>query len=252
MTWPLAGQVHHRDSLGNDVVLRPGELNLMTSGRGISHSELSVGEQPLLHAVQLWLALPPGLDVGPARFEQHRSLPVVESPGVRATVVIGSLDAVASPAEVHTPLLGADVVVDAGARAVLPLREDFEHAVLVLAGAARVAGTELDDGPLLHLGTGRSELAVSSRGGARLLLLGGAPYEDELVMWWNFIGRSHEDVAEARADWEAEEQTRFGLVPGHGGERIPAPPLPGVRLTPRRRARAGEETVGYAPAPAMS
>ena len=252
VTWPLVGEIHHRDSLGSDVVLRPGELNLMTSGQGISHSELSVGDRPLMHAVQLWLALPAGIDAGTARFEQRRSLPVVEQPGVRATVVIGSLDGVASPAQVHTPLLGADVVVDAGANAVLTLRENFEHAVLVLDGAAGVDGTELDEGPLLQLGPGRSELRLSSRDGARLLLLGGTPFEDDLVMWWNFVGRSHEDIAAAREAWETEGQTRFGVVPGHGSDRIPAPPLPGVRLTPRRRAQAEAGTAGDAPAPAMS
>jgi len=250
VTWPLAGQVHHRDSLGTDVVLRPGELNLMTSGHGISHSEVSLGDRPLLHALQLWVALPGDLADGPARFEQHRALPVAEVPGARATVFVGSLGGAASPALVHTPLLGAEVVVDAGASAVLPLREDFEHGVLVLEGSARVAGT--DPGTdLLHLGTGRSELPVTTAGGARLLLLGGEPFAEDLVMWWNFVGRSHEDVVRARADWEAAGQTRFGTVPGHGAQRIPAPPLPDVRLTPRRR-RAPSSTPAPASTPAST
>lgn len=253
VTWPLAGRIRHRDSLGSDVELRPGELDLMTSGRGIAHSELSVGDAPLMHALQLWVALPAGAAAGPARFEQHRELPVASAPGVRATVFVGELDGARSPARVHTPLLGADVVVDAGARAELPLEAGHEHAVLVLDGAARVAGVDLDDGPLLVLGTGRSSLEVASTGGARLLLLGGEPFAEDLVMWWNFVGRSHDEVARARADWEAEGAAgggeRFGVVPGHGRDRIPAPELPGVRLTPRRR---GVAVVGGAPAPAMS
>lgn len=275
VTWPLAGQVRHRDSLGTDVLLRPGELNLMTSGRGIAHSELSVGEQPLMHAVQLWVALPSGVDGvadGPAGFEQHRDLPVLELPGARATVVVGSLDGATSPARVHTPLLGVDVVVDPGASAVLPLREGFEHAALVLDGTASVAGIDLDAGSdsagrgaLLHLGTGRSELSVASPGGARVLLIGGEPFTDDLVMWWNFVGRTHEEVARAREDWEAEaaggERERFGTVPGHDGQRIPAPTLPAVRLTPRRRPaqldghehqEGHHEVEAGAPAPAMS
>ena len=258
VTWPLAGQVHHRDSLGTDVVLRPGELNLMTSGHGVSHSELSLGDQPLLHALQLWVALPGHLADGPARFEQHRALPVAEVPGARATVFVGSLAGAGSPALVHTPLLGADVVVDAlGADrtpAVLPLRPAFEHAVLVLDGAARVAGVDLAPGAMLWLGTGREELAVASASGARLLLLGGEPFAEDLVMWWNFVGRSHEDVVRARAAWEEAGQTRFGTVPGHGAERIPAPPLPDVRLTPRRRRPASTSAAlpPDAPAPAMS
>ncbi|SDQ36188.1 pirin family protein [Quadrisphaera sp. DSM 44207] len=258
VTWPLAGEVHHRDSLGTDVLLRPGELNLMTSGRGICHSELSVGHRPLLHALQLWVALPASRAAGAPGFEQHRDLPVLEAPGARATVVVGALGDVASPASVHTPLLGADVAVDAGASAVLPLRPDFEHAVLVLDGAAQVAGADLAGGPLLHLGTGRDELVVRSPGGARLLLLGGEPFGEDLVMWWNFVGRDHDEVARARAEWEEAGQTRFGTVPGHGDERIPAPGLPSVRLTPRRRrpapagADVGAGADGGAPAPAMS
>lgn len=263
VTWPLAGEVRHRDSLGTDVVLRPGELNLMTSGRGVAHSEHSLGEQPLMHALQLWLALPAALDDGPARFEQHRDLPVVELPGLRATVVVGALDGVTSPAQVHSPLVGADVVVEPGARVTLPLEAGFEHAVLVLDGTATVAGSDLDGGPLLHLGSGRDALDVTSAGGARLLLLGGEPYPDDLVMWWNFIGRTHEDVVAAREDWESEGQTRFGAVPGHrAGERIPAPPIPPVRLTPRRRrpplsgapgtSDAVHDVEPGAPAPAMS
>lgn len=255
VTWPLAGEVRHRDSLGTDVVLRPGELNLMTSARGIAHSEVSLGQQPLLHALQLWVALPLGMDSGPARFEQHRDLPVVELPGARVTVFVGELLGEASPAQVHTPLLGAEVTVMPGAPIAVPLREGFEHAVLVLDGAATVAGVEVEDG-LLHLGTGQSELVVSSPGGARLLLLGGEPFGEDLVMWWNFLGRSHEDIAQARTDWEAADPQRFGVVPGHGGERIPAPPLPGVRLTPRRRAGRPDGPAAMpeagTPAPAMS
>ncbi len=271
VTWPLAGQVHHRDSLGSDVLLRPGELNLMTSGDGISHSELSVGEQPLVHAVQLWVALPAGYPGG-ARFEQHQQLPVHEAPGLRATVLLGALGEAVSPAQGHTPLLGADVELDAGAATEIGLTREHEHAVLVLAGRAEVEGTALDGtvldgtaldgavragagpggGALLYLGAGRTSLRLASREGARLLLLGGEPYADDLVMWWNFVGRTHEEVVQAREDWEVEGHGRFGTVPGHGSDRIPAPPMPGVRLTPRRRPGRQVEDEHDAPAPAMS
>lgn len=255
VTWPLAGEVRHRDSLGSDVVLRPGELNLMTSGHGIAHSETTLGQQPLLHALQLWVALPLGLASGPARFEQHRDLPLVELPGAQVTVFVGELLSETSPARVHTPLLGAQVTVRPGVPVTVPLREGFEHAVLVLDGAAAVAGVQLDDG-LLHLGAGASELVISSLGGCQLLLLGGEPFQEDLVMWWNFLGRSHEEVAQARADWEAVGQQRFGDVPGHDAQRIPAPPMPGVRLTPRRApgrpaGPPGTPEAGM-PAPAMS
>lgn len=252
VTWPLAGSIRHRDSLGTDVVLRPGELNLMTGGRGVAHSEVSLGESPLLHALQLWIALPAAMDDAPAGFEQHTDLPVVEVPGGRITVIVGEMAGATSPATVHSPLVGADVSLDAGASTMLELAPGFEHAVLVLEGSATAAGTDLDVGPLLFLAAGAEHLTLASAGGARLLLLGGEPYGDDLVLWWNFIGRTHEDVVAARAAWEDHDAGRFPLVPGHGRDRIPAPPLPGVRLAPRRRRPPLREISDHAPAPAMS
>ena len=233
VTWPLRGEIRHRDSLGNDVMVRPGQLNLMTAGHGVSHSEFSAGDAPLLHALQLWLALPAGqAGIAPA-FEQHTELPRYESGGLRATVFVGALGEARSPATVHTPLVGADLELAAGTAASLPLRGDFEHALLVIDGEVSVAGTTVVAGPLLYLGTGRDEVAVSATANARAVLLGGEPFAGELVMWWNFVGRGHEEIAAARAAWENGD--RFGRVPGHGDERIPAPALPGVRLRPRSR-----------------
>ena len=233
VTWPLRGEVRHRDSLGNDVLVRPAQLNLMTAGHGVSHSELSTGDAPLLHALQLWLALPAGREGIAPGFEQHTELPTYEGGGLRATVLAGALGEARSPATVHTPLVGADLELAAGTAASLPLRADFEHALLVVDGEVSVAGTTVAAGPLLYLGTGRDALAVSAAANARAVLLGGEPFAGELVMWWNFVGRSHEEIAAARADWE--DGDRFGEVAGHGGERVPAPGLPGVRLRPRGR-----------------
>ncbi|MBK1782730.1 pirin family protein [Prauserella cavernicola] len=235
VTWPLAGEIRHRDSLGSDVVVRPGQLNLMTGGRGVAHSEFSLGDEPELHGLQLWVALPEqSTGVEPA-FEQHVALPRFEADGLSATVLVGSLGDAVSPATVYTPLVGAELTVGPGARTKLPLRRDFEYALLVVDGDVTVAGVPLSPGPLLYLGTGRDELEIAASAGARALLLGGEPFPDELVMWWNFVGRSHEEIAEARAAWEAHDESRFGRVDGHGDARIPAPDLPGVRLTPRRR-----------------
>ena len=236
VTWPLLGEIRHRDSLGSDVLVRPGQLNLMTAGRGVAHSEFSMGEAPLLHGLQLWLALPPDrAGIEPA-FEQHTELPRIEDGGLRATVLVGALGEATSPATVHTPLVGADLSLAAGASAALPLRPGFEHALLVIEGELDVSGTTLPAGPLLYLGTGRAELALTARGPVCAILLGGEPFPGELVMWWNFVGAGHEEIAAARADWE-NGSARFGRVAGHGGERIPAPELPRVRLRPRRRHR---------------
>jgi redox-sensitive bicupin YhaK (pirin superfamily) len=236
VTWPLTGEIRHRDSLGSDVMVRPGGLNLMTAGRGVAHSEFSADDAAPLHGLQLWLALPPeraGMD--PA-FERHTELPRLERPGLRATVLAGALGEAVSPATVHTPLVGADLALEPGASVSLPLRPGFEHALLVIEGAADVAGTALAAGPLLYLGTGRDALPLTARGPVRALLLGGEPFPGEIVMWWNLVGRDHDEIAAARAEWE-DRSPRFGRVAGHGDERIPAPPLPGVRLMPRGRRR---------------
>jgi redox-sensitive bicupin YhaK (pirin superfamily) len=230
VTWPLAGEIHHRDSLGSDVLVRPGQLNLMTAGRGVAHSEISVSSGPL-RGLQLWVALPADRAAVAPGFEQHLALPVYDGPGVTATVLMGTLGEVTSPATAYTPIVGADLTVRG--TAVLPLAPGHEHAVLAI-DPVTVAGADVPRGHLLYLGTGRTDVLVEGTG--RALLLGGEPFPDELVMWWNFVGRSHEEIATARADWQAAGP-RFGEVEGHDGARIPAPGLPGVRLAPRRRAR---------------
>ncbi len=229
VTWPLAGEIHHRDSLGSDVVVRPGQLNLMTAGHGVSHSELSASSGAL-HGLQLWVALPADKATMAPAFEQHVDLPVFTAAGLTAVVLMGAINDVISPALTHTPLVGADLMVTGPCS--LPLRPDHEHAVLAVSDVS-VAGQTLRRGQLLYLGAGRTAVELSASDG-RAFLMGGEPFPDELVMWWNFVGRSHEEIVEARAEWEAAA-TRFGAVAGHDGARIPAPELPGVRLAPRRR-----------------
>ncbi len=244
VTWPLVGEVRHRDSVGSDVAVRRGSLNLMTSGAGISHSEYSVGADAApLDALQLWVALPESRRHGAPAFEQHEVLPEVALAPVAgaagsATVVLGTFAGRTSPASTHTPIVGAEIRVPAGARVSVPLDPAWEHALVGVSGDAAVhAGedpTGLDDAHLLYLGIRRSSVDVSSDTEATLFLLGGEPFEDDIVMWWNFVGRTHEEIVEAREAWEARD-ARFGHVIDHGDERIPAPPLPAVRLTRRRR-----------------
>jgi redox-sensitive bicupin YhaK (pirin superfamily) len=236
VTWPFIGEVHHRDSIGSDVVVRSGALNLMTSGAGISHSEYSVGEGEVpLDALQLWVALPDSRRHGPPAFEQHDDLPVVDLPGGGgAVVVMGEFAGVSSPASVFTPIVGAEVRLPARAIVTVPLRPDWEYAIVGIDGEVDAASIAVAPYQLLYLGRGRDEVEVSSPEGATLFLLGGAPFEDDIVMWWNFVARTHEEVVEAREEWEARSP-RFGSVAGHGDVRVPAPPLPGVRLTSRRR-----------------
>lgn len=230
VTWPLAGEIHHRDSLGTDALVRPGQLNLMTAGRGVSHSEFSVSDG-MLHGLQLWVALPAAAAAVAPAFEQHVDLPVYVGDGVTATVLMGTLGDQTSPATTHTSLVGADLTITGTAS--LPVRADHEHAVLAVTDLD-VAGVTLRKGQLLYLAPGVTEVTLSA---GRAFLLGGEPFPDDLVMWWNFVGRSHEEIAEARAEWEAAAD-RFGEVAGHAGARIPAPGLPGIRLKPRRRLHA--------------
>lgn len=250
VTWPSVGEVRHRDSLGSDVVVSPGALNLMTSGHGIAHSEYSVGEDAIeLTALQFWVALPEDRRHGPAAFEQHSQLPVVPlARRASVTVILGEFDGVASPATVHTPIVGAEIHLKAGARARIPLRPEWEHALVGVTGDARVhtalvglsraaeEPTLLQGLDLLALGEGRDFVDVEAADDAVLFLLGGEPFAEDLLMWWNFVGRSHEEIVAARDAWEAGDP-RFGHVPTHGSERVPAPPLPKVRLTPRHRRR---------------
>jgi len=235
VTWPLAGEIRHRDSLGSDVVLKPGELNLMTSGDGVSHSEFSVGDPDApMHGLQLWVALPSDAREGAAGFEHHPDLPVARGDGWTATVLLGEVAGALSPATTYTPIVGAELRLDPG-WSTIPLRDDFEHALLAVDGSAQVDGEPVAHRELRYLAPGRSEVAVHVEAATTLLLIGGEPFDEELVMWWNFIGRSHEDIVAARDDWQAAAE-RFGHVDGHGTQVIPAPPLPEVRLTPRRRS----------------
>ena len=234
VTWLLDGEILHRDSLGNTQPIRPGQLNVMTSGRGIAHSENSPPEHPpVMHGLQLWVALPEEVRHGEPGFAHHETVPVLRDGELTVAVLVGEVGGVRSPALTHTPLLGAQLGLPDGGRARLPLDPGFEHGLLVASGAAEVDGAGLAPGALLYLGTGRTRLDVRAVGGTRLMLLGGTPFEEPLVMWWNFVARSHEEIAQAREDWMAGR--RFGTVTDDRADPLPAPPMPITRLKARDR-----------------
>lgn len=233
VTWLVEGEIAHRDSLGNLATIRPGQLHVMTSGHGIAHSEQSPpAHPPVMHGLQLWIALPEPARHRVPDFVHHPDVPVADDGDLTVTVVVGELAGVRSPAQVHTPLLGAQADLPAGGSARLPLDPGFEYGVLTMTGEAEVAGTVLAPGTLLYLGQGRTELALRADSGCRLFLLGGEPFEEPLVMWWNFVARDHDEIVAAREDWQAGR--RFGGVPG-GEDPLPAPPLPITRLKARDR-----------------
>src|SRR5690606_12688737 len=204
------------------------------SGRAISHSEESPRPHArFLHGAQLWVALPDGHRHTDPRFEHHTDLPVVTAPGIEATLILGTLDGAASPGTAYTPIVGADLALARGADVRLPLEPDFEYAVLSMSGEAHVDGVPVLPGSMLYLGCGRTELPLRAESDAGLMLLGGEPFEEELIMFWNWIGRTQEEIEQARRDWM--EGTRFGEVKGYDGDPLPAPALPPVPLTPRGR-----------------
>ncbi|MEH6781237.1 MAG: pirin family protein [Rhodoglobus sp.] len=238
VSWLFAGDIEHRDSVGSLATVRPGELNLMTAGRGISHSEVSPAEPTLLHGAQLWVALPDAhRDTAPT-FENYAPTPF-EHQGASVSVFIGELAGVSSPAHVFSPLLGAQLNIPAGTTITLSVNPGFEHGVLVDAGDVTVATVQTPTDHLAYLAPGLTELTITAATDARLLLLGGEPLGEAIIMWWNFIGRSHDEIVDFRAQWQADviEGTnpagRFGTVENFDGHPLPAPELPTIRLKPR-------------------
>jgi quercetin 2,3-dioxygenase len=237
VSWLVTGEVLHRDSLSSLQLVRPGQLNLMTAGHGIAHSEESPADHsPLLHGVQLWTALPgPDRNVNP-HFDHHSDLPTLSDAGVEVKVIMGELGGATSPARAYSPLVGAEAELRPGADTLLPLQSDWEYATLAMSGTVSVDGVLLSPGPLLYLGSGRADLRLQAQEPCRLLLIGGEPFEERIVMWWNFVGRDHDEIVAAREAW-MDGHDRFGTVRGYSGEPLPAPAMPTTRLKPRGRPR---------------
>ncbi len=186
------------------------------------------------------MALPDSVrDTTPPAFEHLASLPTFSSDGVSVTVMAGSLAGHTSAAPTFSPLVGAEIRLSAGGRISLPLEPGFEHAVLAVDGDVSVDGVVVDRHRLAWLGAGRAALELAAAGDATVLLLGGAPFEEELVMWWNLIGRSHDEIVEQRDAWNGTGidfvPPRYGHVADFPGPRLLAPPLPSTRLKPRGR-----------------
>jgi redox-sensitive bicupin YhaK (pirin superfamily) len=221
VTWLVAGEVLHRDSLGTEQVIRAGQLNLMTAGNGVTHSEEATGRyRGQLHGVQLWVAQPEATRHGAAAFEHHAELPQVELGGAVATVLVGSLAGATSPARRDTALVGVDAALTPGTAA-WPLEPSFEHALVVLDGKVLVGEQVVAPGELAYLGRGREELVLTAADPARMLLLGGEPFPEPVLMWWNFVARSRQELEAAYRQWESGGP-RFGRLRSPLA-RIPAP-----------------------------
>lgn len=224
-TWMLEGQVLHRDSLGNTQRIRPGQVNLMTAGRGIAHTEESFAGQTRLHAAQLWIALPERVAQMAPRFDHYPELPRWQHDGAEAVLLAGDFMGRRSPVQVHSPLVGIDWFAPQGAALRLSLRADFEYGVMPLTGPASVQGQAVAADEVLYLPPGATELQLALPAGTRALLVGGAPFDEDITLWWNFVGHGKAYIGQARADWLAAS-ARFGNVPGFDGLRLAPPPLP--------------------------
>jgi quercetin 2,3-dioxygenase len=236
VTWLVAGEMLHRDSLGSEQTIVPGQLNLMTAGRGVAHAEESTGRyRGDMHGIQLWVAQPEATRHGDPAFEHHAELPRMDLDDAVVTVLVGSLEGTASPARRDTDHVGLDVALRPGS-VTLPVAAGHEHALVVLDGAVAVGAEVVTPGHLAYLGIGRHELVLTARDDTRLLVLGGLPFESPILMWWNFVARSRDEVDEARAAWQ-DDTGRFGDT-GSALARIDAPTPPWASGSPPRGGSA--------------
>jgi hypothetical protein len=236
VSWLFSGEIEHRDSLQSTQLVNPGELNLMTAGAGIAHSELSLDSTAELHGVQLWTVLPESARAKAPRFDHYSNLPHFRHGAMAIKLFMGDLLGHSSPATRYSELLGAEISIDPHSITDFPCLPDFEYGFLLIGGDLTVNDVGIAEGQLHYLPTGTASCEISSRGGARIILLGGAPFTEKIIMWWNFIGRTHEEIVAMRNDWNSPAPS----IPTFSDQinlRIPAPELPALQLTPRSLQR---------------
>lgn len=210
VTWLLAGEVLHRDSLGTEQVIVPGQLNLMTAGHGVSHSEEGTGYRGEIHGVQLWVAQPDRTRHDPPAFEHLADLPQVDLTSGMARVLVGEFAGALSPARRDFDHVGVDLDLRAGTTT-FPVHPEHEYGLVVLSGSLSIGATDVRPGQLAALEIGHDELALTTRDTTRALLVGGVPFEEEVLMWWNYVARNREEIVAAHRDW-TDGSGRFGHV----------------------------------------
>ncbi len=224
-TWMIEGEVLHRDSLGYEQVIRPGQVNLMTAGYGISHSEDTYGESRQLHAVQLWIALPEAVkDISP-RFDHYPTLPRWAEGEIHFHLLVGEYGTYKAPTLTFSPLIGLDIIAKKTARQVLTLRPEFEYGIFAISGSATIEGQQIKSNELVYLGKNITEISIELASDSHILLLGGEPLNESVLMWWNFIGRTKADIHAAVEEWN-QGNPRFGRVFNDEREPTPAPIMP--------------------------
>lgn len=236
VTWLFQGAVDHRDSIGTKQTITPGQLNLMTAGKGISHSELSLANNENLHAVQLWIALPDQVRNQAPAFEHQSDLPEVSLGDAKIKVLVGEFADAKSPTKVFSDLVGLEIRIPAGKEIKIELNPEFEYGILAVQGNLAAGIGRLEEVVESNLGywpKGNTDLKIEATSEDVIaILLGGRPMDEKILMWWNFIGRTHEEIVEARTQWN-QRSNRFGQFEDEIGDWIPAPDLPNLILQPR-------------------
>jgi len=229
VTYLFEGEILHRDSVGSVQTIRPGEVNWMTAGRGIVHSERTGSELRAsggpLAGIQLWLALPKRDEETPPSFTHFDApqLPRLIAGGVELTLIAGEWLGARSPVQVFSPLFYVDAQFARGSKLVMPAGYE-QRALYVTHGVIELDGHRIEASQMLVLQPGK-EVTFTSRDGARAMLLGGEPLEEARYIWWNFVASSAERIRQAQADWR---DGKFAAVPGET-EFIPAPDMNSVR-----------------------
>ena len=223
VTYLFRGEIFHRDSLGTALPIRPGELNWMTAGQGITHSERTAPEErakgPNLYGIQAWVALPKNAEDTAPAFEHYgrEAMPEIEDAGATVRLIAGSLYGETSPVVTHSDMFYAEVILEQGSR--IPLAPDYdERGVYLVEGHVEIAGADYGPGSLLVLRPG-DEIQISAKTPVRAMFLGGEPMDGPRYLWWNFVATSKDRLEQAKNDWKLG---RFDPVPGDD-ELIPLP-----------------------------
>lgn len=230
-TWMLEGEIIHNDSLGNDQIIRPYQINLMTGGNGIAHTELSHPDSPSLHLAQLWIALPREKEAIAPDFKHYSTIPKIEHEDHEIHLLVGDFEEQQSPVEVHSPLSAIDIRATQDTTITITLNPEFEYGLLPLEGEISIAGAakaDIDADAFVYLSAGKASLEVTFKKGSRILLIGGEPLDQPPLMWWNFVAWEQETIEKAITDWN-NESDRFPNVINYEGKsaRLISPPIEG-------------------------
>ncbi|UOO80838.1 pirin family protein [Uruburuella testudinis] len=222
-TWMLAGEVLHQDSLGNKILIRSKQVNLMTAGTGICHTEQTPPESRKLHAVQLWIALPKNQTIAPA-FQHYPKLPEWQDSGADYILTTGSFDGRTAPTLQYSPIVGVDIRYRNGGSHYHPLNPDFEYGILVIQGRLNIGNESFGPNDLAYLPTGTNDIGLAAEADTHIMLIGGKPLDFEPVIWWNFVAAERAEIERATAEWNAHSK-RFGSIDTEL-QRLNAPEVP--------------------------